>query len=186
MFIENFSFGQSELFVVLVFSLGVVIGAVGIIVFSIITGRWRKEENWRKQFKKYFGMSIDWRYFTRDTSYKSWRDKRSKEQIIIQYGVDTVLSPRAKIFLDFCEKRNKLMEPYYSAQSGERVETELNNKKDLKRSEKLENDISLAEDKFQNAVKAAKEGGFQVKASAREYIKKETKQVVEEEEEKES
>jgi len=172
MFIENFSFGQLVLFVVSVF-LGVVMGAVVIKVFSIITGRWRKEKDWRKQFKKYFGMSIDRRYFTRDTSYKSWRDKRSKEQLVIQYGIDTELSPLAKNFLDPCEKRDKLMEPYYSLKPGEEVEATLNNRKDLKELGRLENQISLAEEKFRNACRVAKEGGFVVKNTAKEYLKKE-------------
>lgn len=140
----------------------------------------REIKSLRRKFKKYFGLRIDWKWFSKDTSLKSWRDKNSKQQIIIQNRIDTVLPPLAKTFLDFCEKRNTLMEPYYSAQVGKEAETELDNKKDLKRLSMLESDIALAEGKFQEACKVAKEAGFTVKTSAKEYIPPSAKEHIQE------
>lgn len=182
--IENLGFESLgiEIFVGMVFLLGITIGAVGFLVVSILTGRWKKEKDWHKQFKKYFSISIDWRYFSRDTGFKSWRDKHSKEQIIIRNRIDTVLSPLSNTFLDFCKKRDGLMEPYYSAQSGEKVEASLNNKRDLKKLTKLESNVSLAESKFREACETAQEAGFTVKTSAKEYLEVEKEKVKLEEE----
>ncbi len=158
-------------------------------VLGVLLERWIErisaEKDLRKKFKKCFGIPIDWKWFSKDTSYKPWRDKNSKQQIIIQHRIDTVLFPLAKAFLGLCEKRDKLMEPYYSAQSGGKLGN-LNNGKDLKMLEKLENTIAVAESKFQEACKVAREGGFKVKESAREYIEEKTKQVAKKEKEEES
>jgi len=144
--------------------------------------------DWQKKFKKYFGLEIDWEWFSKDTIYKSWRDKNSKEQVIIQNRIDKILPLLAEKFLKVCEEEKRLMEPYYSSSSilrtnGKGVSKVKNEKKDLNRLKKIRMEISITEDKFQNAKKAAQEGGFQVEASAREYIKKETKQVVKKEKE---
>lgn len=187
MFIENFGFGSSEMFVGVVFIFGITIGAVVFLAASIATGRWRKEKDWHKQFKKYFSISIDWRYFSKDTGFKPWRDKHSKEQIIIRNRIDTVLPPLSNTFFDFCKKRDELMEPYYSAQSGEEGEasSSLKNKRDLKKLTELESNISLAEKKFRETCEAAQEAGFTVKTSAKEYRETKKKEKVKSQEEAE-
>lgn len=131
----------------------------------------REVKSLRKKFKKYFGLEIDWKWFSKDTSDKSWRDKNSKQEIIIQHKIDNILPPLAKDFLEACNKEGELMSPYYGGQ-----ERKINEKKDLKKISEIQKEISLTKEKFQNTVKVAREGGFKASESAKEYVETEKKE----------
>ena len=156
-------------------AMGAGMGGLIFVIVVVIPKTFQSKEYRRRkrQFKRCFHISVDWRWFSKDTSYRSWRDKNSKQGMIIQHRIDNDLPPLAKPFLGACEKENAVMNPYYSDYYSDEGKHKINEKKDLRRISKIQKEISSTNEKFQNAVKVAKEGGFKASESAKDYEKKE-------------
>lgn len=113
------------------------------------------KREWCEKFRKYFGIWIDWRWFSKNTSFKIWRDKYSKQQVIIQYRIDDVLPQLTKDFMNACRKEMELMKPYFEESKGK-----INSRKALKKLRRVQRRISLTKERFQNATKVARKAGF--------------------------